>query len=147
MSNYMPYNQNQAQQFQPYQATQYFPQPQGSIYMIASSNDVANVPVGAGLSAAICLREGIKYLKTIQNGSPMLLGYRLSSLEGTEPQQEQNKTSSCEIDKKITAILKDYGDRITKVEQYLETSSKVSSSTNDSTTSKKDNGGISGWVL
>jgi hypothetical protein len=53
--------------------------------MIASSSDVTNVPVGAGLSAAICLREGVMYLKTIQNGSPMLLGYRLSSLEGTEP--------------------------------------------------------------
>jgi hypothetical protein len=80
----MSYTQNQNQIYQPYQATQYFPQPQGSIYMIASSNDVANVPVGAGLSAAICLREGVMYLKTIQNGSPMLLGYRLSSLEGTD---------------------------------------------------------------
>lgn len=79
MANYTPYNQSQA--FQPYQISQYFPQPQGSIYMIGSSNDIANVPVGAGLSAAICLREGIMYLKTVQNGSPMLLGYRLSSLE------------------------------------------------------------------
>jgi len=63
MNNYTPFSQNQS--FQPYQATQYFPQPQGSIYMIANANDVANVPVGAGLSAAICLREGILYLKTI----------------------------------------------------------------------------------
>ena len=86
MSNYVPFNQNQ--NYQPYQATQYFPQPQGSIYMIANSSDVANVPVGAGLSAAICLREGIMYLKTIQNGSPMLLGYRLSSLEGGDTSQE-----------------------------------------------------------
>lgn len=86
-NNYMNYSQ--AASFQPYQATQYFPQPQGSIYMISSSNDVANVPVGAGLSAAICLREGLIYLKTIQNGSPMLLGYRLSPLEGNASVQEQ----------------------------------------------------------
>ncbi len=118
MSNYMPFNQNQP--YQPYQATQYFPQPQGSIYMIANSSDIANVPVGAGLSAAICLREGVMYLKTIQNGSPMLLGYRLSSLEGseqTESAQPQNQT--CETDKKITAILQDYGKRLEALEQQL----------------------------
>lgn len=87
MNNYMNYNQNNS--YQPYQATQYFPQPQGSIYMIGNLNDVANVPVGTGLSAAICLREGIIYLKTIQNGSPMLLGYRLSPLENSGAAQEQ----------------------------------------------------------
>lgn len=90
-NNYMNYNQGAS--FQPYQATQYFPQPQGSIYMIGNSNDVANVPVGAGLSAAICLREGLIYLKTIQNGSPMLLGYRLCPLEGNPTTQEQNAQS------------------------------------------------------
>ncbi len=118
MSNYTPFNQNQT--FQPYQATQYFPQPQGSIYMIGNSSDIANVPVGAGLSAAICLREGILYLKTIQNGSPMLLGYKLSSLEGT-PESTQNaiQIPSCETDKKITAILQDYGKRLENLEKQL----------------------------
>ena len=83
MNNFIPYGSTQS-----YQATQYFPQPQGSIYMIANSSDIANVPVGAGLSAAICLREGIIYLKTIQNGSPMLLGYKLAPLESSEPTTE-----------------------------------------------------------
>lgn len=128
MSNYLPLTQNQTQTqsyqpYQPYSATQYFPQPQGSIYMIGASNDVANVPVGAGLSAAICLREGIMYLKTIQNGSPMLLGYRLSSLEGggAEPIQEAEKAPENE---KIAAILKEYDDRIKQLEQMLKTTKK-----------------------
>ena len=117
MSNYVPFNQNQT--YQPYQATQYFLQPQGSIYMIASSNDIANVPVGAGLSAAICLREGIMYLKTIQNGSPMLLAYRLAPLENGEQIQDNANTNNivCETDKKITAILQDYGKRIETLEK------------------------------
>lgn len=116
MSNYAPFNQNQ--NYQPYQATQYFPQPQGSIYMIANANDVANVPVGAGLSAAICLRDGIMYLKTIQNGSPMLLGYRLAPLDGNgvENVQEQSQPNT---DTKITAILQDYGKRLEKLEKQI----------------------------
>ena len=133
MSNYVPFNQNQT--YQPYQATQYFPQPQGSIYMIASSNDIANVPVGAGLSAAICLREGIMYLKTIQNGSPMLLAYRLAPLESGEQTQDANTNNIvCETDKKITAILQDYGKRI----EILEKQAGIVNPT-------KTNGGNSVW--
>ena len=116
MSNYVPFTQNQT--YQPYQATQYFPQPQGSIYMIANSSDVANVPVGVGLSAAICLREGIINLKTIQNGSPMLLGYKLAPLENNEQTNEtQAPKETCETDKKITAILQDYGKRLEALEK------------------------------
>lgn len=138
MSNYMQYTQNQNQSFQPYQATQYFPQPQGSIYMIANANDIANVPVGAGLSAAICLREGVMYLKTIQNGSPMLLGYRLSPLEGAaEPTPERATSSTCEIDQKITATLQDYGERLTKIEQIISNQNNVD----------KTKGGVLGWQL
>ena len=116
MSNYIPYNQNQS--YQPYQATQYFPQPQGSIYMIANANDVANVPVGAGLSAAICLRDNVMYLKTIQNGSPMLLGYRLAPLDGNGADSVQEQAQPV-ADTKITAVLEDYGKRLEKLEKQL----------------------------
>lgn len=126
-NNFMNYSQNQ--NFQPYQATQYFPSPQGSIYMIASSNDVANVPVGVGLSAAICLREGVIYLKTIQNGSPTLVGYRLAPLDGNEQIQDPQV---CETDKKITAILQDYGKRLEILEQQLKPQTQT-------------NGGNSAW--
>lgn len=124
-NNYIGYNQNPG--FQPYQATQYFPQPQGSIYMIGSSNDVANVPVGAGLSAAICLREGLIYLKTIQNGSPMLLGYKLSPLEGNTAIQEQKiQTSPVQtpasapestIEQRVLNVLEEFEARLKKLEE------------------------------
>lgn len=83
----MPY-----QPVQPaYQAAQYFPQPQGSIYMINSPNDIANVPVGAGISAAICLGEGLMYLKTVQNGSTAIVTYRISP--DAAPQQSQAQST------------------------------------------------------
>ena len=136
MANYTPFNQQQA--FQPYQVSQYFPQPQGSVYMIASSNDVANVPVGAGLSAAICLRDGIMYLKTVQNGSPMLLGYRLSSLENnTNAEVAAAQTTTPEaappvdLEKKLSDVLESFSQRLEKIEKTL----------------NKPKGGTSEWPL
>ena len=128
-NNYMNYNQSN--NFQPYQATQYFPQPQGSIYMIGSSNDVANVPVGVGLSAAICLREGLIYLKTIQNGSPMLLGYRLSPLENNSSIQEPNTAQNngvapapiqeSTIEQRVLNMLESFDARLKKLEEPTKT--------------------------
>ena len=124
-NNFMTYGQNN--NFQPYQATQYFPQPQGSIYMIGSSNDVANVPVGVGLSAAICLREGLIYLKTIQNGSPMLLGYRLSPIENNSSIQDQNVQSTIapvsapeqSVEQRILGMLESFEERLKKLEEPM----------------------------
>ena len=96
--------------------------------MIGSSNDVANVPVGAGLSAAICLREGLIYLKTIQNGSPMLLGYKLCPLEGNTVVQEQkiqnqanptqasSPTQESTLEQRILSVLEDFEVRLKKLE-------------------------------
>lgn len=95
--------------------------------MIANSNDIANVPVGAGLSAAICLREGVMYLKTIQNGSPMLLAYKLMPLENGDGQvatQAQNQESGVQ-DKKIIAILEDYDKRLKALESQTSSKSKI----------------------
>ena len=86
--------------------------------MIANANDVANVPVGAGLSAAICLRDNVMYLKTIQNGSPMLLGYRLAPLDGNGADSVQEQAQPV-ADTKITAILEDYGKRLENLEKQL----------------------------
>ena len=70
--NKMPigYNANQVNLSQPSQNTQpfssqivnqnvqpLFPQPTGNVYNINSTLEVANVPVGAGISVALCLPE------------------------------------------------------------------------------------------
>lgn len=54
-----------------------FPQPQGNVYNINSTLEVANVPVGAGMSVALCLPENTMYIKTMQNGNPMFYPYKI----------------------------------------------------------------------
>lgn len=85
MNGYVPYNTTQ-----PYQATQYFPQPQGNVYLINNSLEVANVPMGAGISIALCPSEGIMYLKTLQGGAPSLMVYSIAPYEQKveEPQPQ-----------------------------------------------------------
>lgn len=119
MNNFTPASQTQSYQpYQPYQPTQYFLQPQGNIYMINSAAEVATVPVGSGVSAAICLRENAIYLKTFQNGAPMILAYKLVPLEGADAQAPAQDASNMQ-DKKITAVLEDYGKRLENLEKQI----------------------------
>lgn len=77
-------------------SSQFFPQPQGNIYLINNSLEMANVPTGVGVSAAICLSEGVMYLKTMQNGTPMFIGYKISPFDGKDdtPQAKTNQVSN-----------------------------------------------------
>lgn len=88
-----------------YQSQQFFTQPQGSTYFINSSYEIANIPTGSGVSAAICMAEGLLYLKTFQNGKPTLMSYRISPYI-----QEQNVPTSTENNNQ---------DLITKLEERL----------------------------
>lgn len=66
-----------------------FPQPNGNIYVISNSLEVANVPAGAGITAALCTNENLLYLKTIQNGTPTFLAYKLSPYTESPKMQPQ----------------------------------------------------------
>lgn len=125
--NYM--NNQPQQNFTQFQTPQMFPQPNGNIYSINSSNELTNIPVGVGLSAALCLSENMLYLKSIQNGNPVIWSYRLSTGE-----QELNKTENTvnnttpakqEVDytSYIRALEEKYAlmeERLKKVEQQWE---------------------------
>ena len=79
MNNYPnPYGQQMAacnyQQIQ-----QMFPQPQGSVYAINTPTEIGNVPIGStGLSVAICFNEQLMYIKSFQNGNPVIMAYRVT---------------------------------------------------------------------
>lgn len=63
-----------------------FPQPQGSVYSINELADIGNVPIGStGLSVAICFQQQIMYIKSFQNGSPVIMAYRIAPYSKDEP--------------------------------------------------------------
>lgn len=84
----MPQQQNQ-QNVQPL-----FPQPQGNVYNINSTLEVANVPVGAGLSIALCLNEGVMYIKTMQNGNPLFWAYKITPYENSTDNKKSEETQT-----------------------------------------------------
>lgn len=111
MNNYPPFGQNQAPaQFNSYQQIQQmFPQPQGSVYSINTPAEVGNVPIGStGLSVAICFQDQIMYIKSFQNGNPVIMAYRVIPYTKEEPTQSAAEPSSDQ-----------YGERITKLEEAI----------------------------
>lgn len=72
-----------------YQPRSIFMQPIGNIYELLSSSQVGNIPIGAGVSVGLCIPEGTMYLKSMQNGGPVTLGYRLMPLDNTQSVQHQ----------------------------------------------------------
>ena len=66
--------------------------------------------MGTGFSAALCLSEKLLYLKTLQNGNPMLLVYNLEPYKNNE---ENNENDSIEL------ILKKYDERLSDLEKRI----------------------------
>ena len=85
-----------------------FPQPNGNIYVISNSLEVANVPAGAGITAALCQSEGLLYLKTVQNGVPTFLAYKLTPYtESPKMQQQENdlEVRLATLEKQLSILL------------------------------------------
>lgn len=133
MANYQyPYqnqlNQltNQFNQFQ--QIQQMFPQPQGSVYSINSPVDIGNVPIGStGLSLALCISEGLMYIKSFQNGNPVIVTYKITP---HNPEQKSTQTApdsqttgtEVTIPEEIVTKLKqleELQERVTKIESDI----------------------------
>ena len=70
------------------QIQQMFPQPQGSVYAINTPTEIGNVPIGStGLSVAICFNEQLMYIKSFQNGNPVIMAYRVTPYTKEENSQ------------------------------------------------------------
>lgn len=92
----MAYNFGTNQYFGSSQQAPMFPQPNGNVYLIQNSLEVANVPAGVGITIALCMAENLMYLKTIQNGQPTFLAFRISPYTDAPrptPQQSSNETT------------------------------------------------------
>lgn len=97
-----------------FQTQTIFMQPIGSVYGLGASSEVGNIPISSGVSIGLCLPEGTMYLKSMQNGGPVLLGYKLSPLEQSAPAanelQEAPKTE--DLFKKYDAKIAELENRI-----------------------------------
>lgn len=78
------------------QSAPMFPQPNGNVYLIQNSLEVANIPTSGGLATVICMPENLMYIKTIQNGQPTLLAYTIAPYEApkTVPTSTQSNLES-----------------------------------------------------
>lgn len=121
-----PYQQNQQMAVMPFQTQNVqplFPQPQGNVYNINSTLEVANVPTGAGISVALCLNEGFMYIKTMQNGNPMFWAYRILPYDGSnsEPikKQEPQQKQAVNQDEQILKHFENYDNRFNKLENQV----------------------------
>lgn len=99
----------------PPQATQpLFPQPQGNVYNINSTLEVANVPVGAGVSVALCMPENVMFIKTMQNGNPLFYPYKIVPFT-TEAEQPQESSQPPDF----AAQIKELNERLSNIEKSL----------------------------
>ena len=116
MNNYPnPYGQ-QAAAYNNYQIQQMFPQPQGSVYAINTPTEIGNVPIGStGLSVAICFNEQLMYIKSFQNGNPVILAYRVLPYTKEETPTQTNASSAA------GPSGTDLGERLDRLERTIKT--------------------------
>lgn len=116
--------------FSQFQSQPIFPQPSGNIYFVSNSMEVANIPIGAGMSAVLCLPENLFYVKSMQNGVPSLLGYKISPLEtpAPAPVEEKEVTSAATTEnsdatnlfkEQINKLTQEYDDKIKSLEDSI----------------------------
>lgn len=108
-----PYGQQTAA-YNNYQIQQMFPQPQGSVYAISTPTEIGNVPIGStGLSVAICFNEQLMYIKSFQNGNPVIMAYRVVPYTKEEtPTQTSTSTAA-------GGARNDMDERLSRIEQLI----------------------------
>lgn len=103
-------------QYQPIQ--QMFPQPQGTVYGIQSPAEIGNIPIGStGLSIALCFAENLMYIKSFQNGQPIIMAYRIAPFQKEDAKIEASAPSASNhleerlnsLEEKLTKIINNGG--------------------------------------
>lgn len=107
---------NNMPQFQQQNIQPLFPQPQGNVYNINSTLEVANVPVSGGMSVALCLNEGFMYIKSLQNGNPLFWAYKITPYDNSVPLQQQEEQTKDNNNNEIIEQFKKYDNRFQSIE-------------------------------
>ena len=61
-------------------------QPSGTVYLVNSFNEAANIPQGFGTTINLCLNDNIMYMRNNNN----ILAYKLTPYEPPKPNTQQN---------------------------------------------------------
>lgn len=85
----------------------FFPQPVGSVYNLTTASEIGNIPAGTGVSVGLCIPEGVMYVKSLQNGAPMLLEYKLSSIDPIRPPERTSEHTTA-ADGELKQILNSF---------------------------------------
>ena len=93
---------NQLSNFNSQNVQPLFPQPTGNVYNINSSLEMANVPVGAGISVALCMPENVMFIKAMQNGNPLLYPYKITPFTSEQQQSSSAAAPSLPIEAPTT---------------------------------------------
>ena len=117
-------SQNMPQSMPQFQSQQFFPQPQGTVYTINNSLEVANVPMSAGLSVALCLSEGLLYLKSMQNGNPMFMAYKIMPYDNTKENQQNNQSNQNDVLNALVESFQKCQERLNILEKEVKTLKK-----------------------
>ena len=113
MNNQFPnYQYPATTQYTPQYTQPLFPQPQGSVYLINNSLEVANVPMGAGVSVAFCFPENVCYLKSMQNGNPVFKAFKIVPYDQETPQKQTEEETI-----NFSEVIRDFDERIRALEQ------------------------------
>ena len=117
-------SQNMPQSIPQFQLQQFFPQPQGNVYTINNSLEVANVPMSAGLSVALCLSEGLLYLKSMQNGNPIFMAYKIMPYDNTKENQQNNQSNQNDVLNALVENFQKCQERLNILEKEVKTLKK-----------------------
>lgn len=100
---------------------QFLVQPQGMVYFINNSQELNNIPLSptTGVSVAICIPEEMCYIKTLQNGLPMILNYKLVSQSQLQTQSSTQTEDQKEDKKDCYELFKQLDERLKKLEKSL----------------------------
>lgn len=93
-----------------------FMQPNGTIYFIQSNAELPNVPTNLGTVAAICLPENTMYLKSMQNGVPSYMTYKLQEVQ----KQNTTPTPAPAPDASIENRFKSIEEQLQKIVEQLQ---------------------------
>ena len=116
-----PITQQSLMQHSNFQQANFFPQPVGNVYSLNTASEIGNIPIGAGISVGLCLNENMMFIKSFQNGAPMLLSYQLNAGDGLgATSTDDSVLEAAETkNKKLIEIIERYDDKIKNLEAQM----------------------------